>query len=132
MPSPLLFRSSIRTSYQLSVGMPADFRSASIACSATRCARSKAIQTSTVSSVGLSVMSPGYHIHAAASILTSRRAMSIYRCRCIDIEIQVKEKAMKVELIKLADIPDQGSTIVPFFGRELHIYMSNGRPQRTV
>jgi nitrite reductase/ring-hydroxylating ferredoxin subunit len=47
----------------------------------------------------------------------------------MDIEIQVKEKDMKVELIKLADIPDHGSTIVPFFGRELHIYMSNGRPR---
>jgi nitrite reductase/ring-hydroxylating ferredoxin subunit len=47
----------------------------------------------------------------------------------MNIEIQVKEKVMKVELIKLADIPDHGSTIVPFFGRELHIYMSNGRPR---
>lgn len=29
---------------------------------------------------------------------------------------------MKHELIKLADIPDAGSSVVPFFGREVHVY----------
>lgn len=29
---------------------------------------------------------------------------------------------MKHELIKLADIPDVGSSVVPFFGREVHVY----------
>jgi nitrite reductase/ring-hydroxylating ferredoxin subunit len=36
---------------------------------------------------------------------------------------------MKVELIKLKDIPETGSVIVPFFGRELHVYMAKGRPR---
>lgn len=31
---------------------------------------------------------------------------------------------MKHELIKLADIPEEGSVIVPFFGRDLHVYRS--------
>jgi len=31
---------------------------------------------------------------------------------------------MRHELIKLADIPKEGSVIVPFFGRELHVYRS--------
>lgn len=29
---------------------------------------------------------------------------------------------MKHELIKLADIPEEGTVIVPFFGREVHVY----------
>ena len=29
---------------------------------------------------------------------------------------------MKHELIKTADIPETGSRIVPFFGREVHVY----------
>ena len=29
---------------------------------------------------------------------------------------------MKHELIKLADIPDTGSSVVPFFGREVHVF----------
>ena len=33
---------------------------------------------------------------------------------------------MKHELCKTADIPDQGSLVVPFFGRELHVYRANG------
>lgn len=36
---------------------------------------------------------------------------------------------MKLELIKVADIPAEGTKIVPFFGRELHIYFSRGRPK---
>ena len=31
---------------------------------------------------------------------------------------------MKHELITLADIPEEGSIIVPFFGREVHVYRS--------
>lgn len=29
---------------------------------------------------------------------------------------------MKHELIRLSEIPEQGSVIVPFFGREVHVY----------
>jgi 3-phenylpropionate/trans-cinnamate dioxygenase ferredoxin subunit len=36
---------------------------------------------------------------------------------------------MKLELIKVADIPAGGTKIVPFFGRELHVYFSRGRPK---
>lgn len=36
---------------------------------------------------------------------------------------------MKQELIKLADIPKEGSVIVPFFGRDVHVYLSNGQPR---
>jgi nitrite reductase/ring-hydroxylating ferredoxin subunit len=40
------------------------------------------------------------------------------------------EAAMKHELCKLADIPDTGTIVVPFFGRELHVWKSaNGRPR---
>ncbi len=35
---------------------------------------------------------------------------------------------MKHELVKIADIPEQGTKIVPFFGREAHVYFSEGRP----
>jgi nitrite reductase/ring-hydroxylating ferredoxin subunit len=38
------------------------------------------------------------------------------------------ERPMKVELTKLSDIPATGSRIVPFFGRELHIYMNGNEP----
>jgi nitrite reductase/ring-hydroxylating ferredoxin subunit len=36
---------------------------------------------------------------------------------------------MQHELAKLADIPETGSIIVPFFGRELHVYRVNGVPR---
>lgn len=36
---------------------------------------------------------------------------------------------MKHELIKLADIPGEGSVIVPFFGRELHVFLAEGKPR---
>lgn len=36
---------------------------------------------------------------------------------------------MKHELIKLSDIPDTGSVLVPFFGRELHVYRVDGQPR---
>ena len=36
---------------------------------------------------------------------------------------------MKHELIKLKDIPPSGSKIVPFFGRELHVYLNDGKPK---
>jgi nitrite reductase/ring-hydroxylating ferredoxin subunit len=35
---------------------------------------------------------------------------------------------MKVELAKLSDIPETGSILVPFFGRELHLYRVEGVP----
>ena len=34
---------------------------------------------------------------------------------------------MKHELCKLTDIPADGSIIVPFFGREVHVYRTGGR-----
>ena len=34
---------------------------------------------------------------------------------------------MKYELCNLEDIPDTGSIIVPFFGRELHVFRRQGR-----
>lgn len=36
---------------------------------------------------------------------------------------------MKHELIKLADIPASGSKVVPFFGREVHVYRSGDKPR---
>jgi nitrite reductase/ring-hydroxylating ferredoxin subunit len=33
---------------------------------------------------------------------------------------------MKYELCKTADVPDSGSKIVPFFGREAHVYRRGG------
>ena len=34
---------------------------------------------------------------------------------------------MKHEICKLADIPAEGSIVVPFFGREAHVYGTGGR-----
>jgi nitrite reductase/ring-hydroxylating ferredoxin subunit len=36
---------------------------------------------------------------------------------------------MKHELCKLDEIPAQGTRIVPFFGREVHVYRVGGRPR---
>jgi nitrite reductase/ring-hydroxylating ferredoxin subunit len=36
---------------------------------------------------------------------------------------------VKHELIKLKDIPPSGSKIVPFFGKELHVYLNDGKPK---
>lgn len=36
---------------------------------------------------------------------------------------------MKHELVKLSDIPKTGTIIVPFFGRELHVYLAEGKPR---
>ena len=36
---------------------------------------------------------------------------------------------MKHELIKLADIPPTGSAVVPFFGREVHVYRVGDQPR---
>jgi len=36
---------------------------------------------------------------------------------------------MKVELCKLDEIPESGSKVVPFFGREVHVYKVNGVPK---
>jgi len=36
---------------------------------------------------------------------------------------------MKHALIKLAEIPETGSVVVPFFGREVHVYMGDGKPR---
>ena len=37
---------------------------------------------------------------------------------------------MKHELIKLKDIPPAGSKTVPFFGRELHVYLNQRQAQK--
>jgi nitrite reductase/ring-hydroxylating ferredoxin subunit len=34
---------------------------------------------------------------------------------------------MKQELCKLQDVPATGSVVVPFFGREVHVFRSGGR-----
>jgi nitrite reductase/ring-hydroxylating ferredoxin subunit len=36
---------------------------------------------------------------------------------------------MKVELCKIDEVPESGSKIIPFFGREVHVYKANGRPR---
>ena len=36
---------------------------------------------------------------------------------------------MKVELCKIDEIPETGSKIVSFFGREVHVYKVNGKPR---
>lgn len=36
---------------------------------------------------------------------------------------------MKHLLAKLDDIPETGTAIVPFFGREVHLYRSGGQPR---
>lgn len=36
---------------------------------------------------------------------------------------------MKVELIKIADIPAEGSKVISFFGKELHVYLAGGIPR---
>ena len=36
---------------------------------------------------------------------------------------------MKHELIKVEDIPVEGTAILPFFGREVHVYRADGRPR---
>ena len=36
---------------------------------------------------------------------------------------------MKHELAKITDIPASGSKIVPFFGREAHVYFNDGVPR---
>lgn len=36
---------------------------------------------------------------------------------------------MKHELAKLADIPDAGTLVVPFFGREVHVYRTADGPR---
>lgn len=34
---------------------------------------------------------------------------------------------MKHEICQLADIPEKASLLIPFFGREIHVYRVNGR-----
>jgi nitrite reductase/ring-hydroxylating ferredoxin subunit len=36
---------------------------------------------------------------------------------------------MKHPLIKVDEIPAQGTVVVPFFGREVHVYQVNGQPK---
>lgn len=36
---------------------------------------------------------------------------------------------MRVQRIALNDIPEEGSTIVPFFGKEIHVYRVDGVPR---
>ena len=36
---------------------------------------------------------------------------------------------MKVELCKIEEIPETESKVVPFFGREVHVYRVEGKPR---
>jgi nitrite reductase/ring-hydroxylating ferredoxin subunit len=36
---------------------------------------------------------------------------------------------MKFEICKVDEIPESGSKVVPFFGREVHVYKVDGRPR---
>ena len=36
---------------------------------------------------------------------------------------------MKFEICKVDEIPESGSKVVPFFGREVHVYRVNGKPR---
>ena len=36
---------------------------------------------------------------------------------------------MKYPLCRVSEIPEEGSIIVPFFGREVHVYQMNGAPR---
>ncbi len=36
---------------------------------------------------------------------------------------------MKLPICPVAEIPSEGTKVVPFFGRELHIYLANGVPK---
>lgn len=39
---------------------------------------------------------------------------------------------MKYPLCKTEEIPDQGTKLIPFFGREVHVYKVNGTPKAAV
>lgn len=39
---------------------------------------------------------------------------------------------MKYPLCKINDIPNEGTKLIPFFGREVHIYKANGMPKAAV
>lgn len=39
---------------------------------------------------------------------------------------------MKYPLFKINDIPNEGTKLIPFFGRELHVYKVNGMPKAAV
>ena len=36
---------------------------------------------------------------------------------------------MKQPLCKIDEIPDEGTKLIPFFGREVHVYKVNGAPK---
>lgn len=36
---------------------------------------------------------------------------------------------MKHQLCKIDEIPTEGTKLVPFFGREVHVYMVDGKPK---
>jgi nitrite reductase/ring-hydroxylating ferredoxin subunit len=39
---------------------------------------------------------------------------------------------MKYRLCKVNEIPNEGTKVVPFFGRDVHVYRINGRPKAAV
>jgi len=39
---------------------------------------------------------------------------------------------MKQPLCKVAEIPDEGTKLIPFFGRDVHVYKVNGTPKAVV
>jgi nitrite reductase/ring-hydroxylating ferredoxin subunit len=70
--------------------------------------------------------------------------LHVYKCNCIYVPAETdaalvhgadwatgrsprKMRNMKHEICKLADIPTEGSIVIPFFGREAHVYRTEGR-----
>ena len=39
---------------------------------------------------------------------------------------------MKYPLCKINEIPSEGTKLIPFFGREVHVYKANGMPKAAV
>jgi 3-phenylpropionate/trans-cinnamate dioxygenase ferredoxin subunit len=42
------------------------------------------------------------------------------------------EMDMKYPLCKIEEIPNEGTKLIPFFGREVHLYKINGAPKAAV
>jgi nitrite reductase/ring-hydroxylating ferredoxin subunit len=55
-----------------------------------------------------------------------------YQRRCPDVatprDVSEERRAMKVGLCKVAEIPEEGTTTVNFFGREVLVFKVDGRP----
>jgi nitrite reductase/ring-hydroxylating ferredoxin subunit len=51
--------------------------------------------------------------------------MHLSKCNCIYLDGRIF--SVKHEICKAADVPETGSLIAPFFGREVHVYRLAGR-----